>query len=50
MIAHRMAYKGIKGGNDMWSQSVRVLNPYEALAESPKKSEKEEKNNEAAAG
>lgn len=26
----------------MWSQSVRVLNPYEALAESPKKSDKKE--------
>ena len=26
----------------MWSQSVKVLNPYEALAESSKKSEKKE--------
>lgn len=26
----------------MWSQSVKVLNPYEALAESSKKSDKKE--------
>lgn len=26
----------------MWSQSIRVLNPYEALAENSQKSEKEE--------
>ena len=26
----------------MWSQSVKVLNPYEALAENSRKSEKKE--------
>lgn len=26
----------------MWSQSVTVLNPYEALAKNPKESEKKE--------
>lgn len=30
----------------MWSQSVKILNPYEAISKAPAKSEKKEKDSE----